>query len=597
MTMPATKVDHSDRAARRGSWRARKAANEAKRQAPLRLASTPTRVRRPSAIERVCRAGIPGYDPWRDCEGYTFDAKLARDRIGWIESNLTHVIGQCAGEFIRMEPWQVAVFANLFGWLDRDGWRRYRTLFLYVPRGNGKSPMASWLLLAMLFCDREPGAEIFGAASEYQQAAIVFRHAAGAVAANADLNDRVRIYRGQQKGIQLVQHPENIDDLSTYRLLSANAASAHGQQPHAFVLDELHMQGSRDLVDANATAQAKRNRRQPLTAYLTTADYEHEGSVCNELHDQAKRVCEGTEPLPRFLPVIYEAERDADWTSPETWRRANPNWGVSVDPDSIAAMCAEAQRNPRQENRFRRFHLNQRTEQAERWIPLDRWDACAGDPITLDDYKGRECWAGLDLAATRDLTALVMCFPEDDGTLALIPIFWIPKDRASERERKDRVPYLTWIREGWIRTTEGDTCDYHTIRRDINALAKEHRIRFKEIAIDRLFQGDQLGQELSEQDGFNLIAHGQGFLSMAAPTARFEELVLDGSIHHGANPVLRWHASNVSVELDAAGNMKPSRKKSSEKIDGIVAAIMAVGRTVSRSQSRSIYETQGLQFV
>jgi phage terminase large subunit-like protein len=225
---------------------------------------------------------------------------------------------------------------------------------------------------------------------------------------------------------------------------------------------------------------------------------------------------------------------------------------------------------------------------------MDRWDACAGQPVALAAYRKRECWAGLDLASTRDLTALVLAFPEDDETLTLIPRFWIPRDIALAREKRDRVPYPQWIREGHITATEGDTMDYAAIRRDINALVTEHDIRIKQIALDRLFQGDQLGQELSEQDGFDTIAFGQGFLSMAAPTKKFEELVMAGKVHHGGNPVLRWHASNASVETDSAGNIKPSRKKSLEKIDGIVAAIMATARAVVRSRTECVYQTRGV---
>lgn len=216
-----------------------------------------------------------------------------------------------------------------------------------------------------------------------------------------------------------------------------------------------------------------------------------------------------------------------------------------------------------------------------RWLPMDKWDACAGEPLKLEDFAERQCWGGLDLATTRDMTALVLAFQQEDGKIALIPIFWIPRENAIARERRDRVPYLTWIKQGWIRATEGDTWDPAVIRRDINELIDDHRLRLDELALDRLFQGDQLGQELSAQDGLNVVPHGQGFLSMAAPTKRFEDLVVAGKLRHGGNPVLRWHASNAAVEEDAAGNLKPSRKKSMEKIDGIVAAIMAVGRTAT----------------
>jgi phage terminase large subunit-like protein len=234
------------------------------------------------------------------------------------------------------------------------------------------------------------------------------------------------------------------------------------------------------------------------------------------------------------------------------------------------------------------LHLNIRTEQAMRWLQMEQWDACAGDPVDLEDYRERACWAGLDLGATRDLTAFVMCFAEPDGTLTLVPVFWIPRGTAITREKRDRVPYLTWINQGWIRGTDGDTMDQAVVRRDINLLHEDYGIEFNVIAVDRLFQGDQLAQELKEKDGFEVQAHGQGFLSMAAPTLRFGECVKSKRLHHGGNPVLRWHASNAAVKPDEAGNIKPDRKRSTEKIDGIVAAIMAVGQSAG-DKTKPVY--------
>ncbi len=569
----------------RGSRLAKRRTSQSK---PRPTIVRPKRARPIRDLEKIILE-IPGYNPFAQAGDCKFDAKAAKAAIRFFESELSHVKGSKARQPFLLERWQQAIIGNLFGWKRPDGTRRYRQAMIFVPRKNGKTPLAAGIINFCLFEDGEPGSEIYGAASEYQQASLVFQHAAGMVRQNPKLADRAKIYTGQAKAIQLEE------DYSTYKVVAANAAALHGFNTHAFVIDELHTLPDSELVDILETSTGA--RRQPLGIYITTSDYERVGSPCNEKHDYASKVRDGIINDSAFLPVIYEASIDDDWTDPAVWAKANPNLGVSLSKEYLAAACAKAQESPRFENTFKRLHLNIRTEQDVRWLPMDRWDECAGEPIKIEDYAGRECWAGLDLAATRDLTALVMVFPEDDGTLTLIPRFWIPKARAIEREKKDRVPYLQWIREGWISTTEGDACDYATVRRDINAIAKDHRIMFKEIAIDRLFQGDQLGQELSEQDGFNVIAHGQGFLSMAAPTKRFEDLVLDRTIRHGANPVLRWHASNVSVELDAAGNLKPSRKKSSEKIDGIVAAIMAVGRTVSRSQQRSVYEDRGLMFV
>lgn len=555
--------------------------------------ATPTmqRPRRARPIRDLDRIilGLLRYDPHAQAADCVFEVNAARRAIRFFETQLSHVKGELAKQPFLLEHWQQAIVANLFGWKRGDGTRRYREAFIFVPRKNGKTPLAAGIILYCLFRDGEPGAEIYGCASEYKQASLVFEHARGMVRQNPAMKELCKLYEGQAKAIQMIA------DFSTYRVVSRDAGSAHGFNTHAYVVDELHTLPDSELIDTLETSTGA--RRQPLAILITTSDYEREDSPCNAKYDYACRVRDGIINDSSFLPVIYGASIDDDWTDPKVWAKANPNLGVSLSYDYLAGMCRKAQESPRFLNTFLRLHLNIRTQQDVRWLDMHRWDACAGEPVKLEDYSGRQCWAGLDLASTRDLTALVMVFPESDGTLTLVPVFWIPRDRALEREKRDRVPYVTWIREGWIRGTAGDTMDYAAIRRDINELTTEHKITFKEIALDRLFQGDQLGQELSNDDGFNVIAHGQGFLSMAAPTKRFEELVLDGSLRHGGNPVLRWHASNVSVELDAAGNMKPSRKKSSEKIDGIVAAIMGVARAVARVQRRSVYEDRGLLVV
>lgn len=555
------------------------------RSAPPKPApAKPERVRpRPIGdLHEIIRL-IPGYDSFRDAGDCTFDEATATRAIQFIES-LTHVKGELAGKPFLLQDWQQAIIANLFGWKRPDGTRRYRECFLFTARKSGKTPLAAAIICHLLFNDNEHGAEIYGAASEFQQACLVFAHVRGMVQANPALSARCKIYAGQAKSVQL------IEDYSTYRVVSKEATSQHGFNTSAYVVDELHCLPDNELVDTLQTSTGA--RCQPLALLISTSDYEREGSPCNEKHDYACKVRDGIIVDPKFLPVIYEASIDDDWTSPETWKKANPNLGVSVSYDYIADACKKAQETPRFENVFKRLHLNIRTQQDVRWLPMDRWDACAGEPIDEAAFEGRQCWAGLDLASTRDLTALCLAFPADDESITLIPRFWIPKDTALERERKDRIPYLQWIREGWITATEGNTCDYQKVRHDIVELSK--RFGIQEIALDRLFQGDQLGQELSGQDGLNVIAFGQGFLSMAAPTKRFEELILSGKIRHGGNPVLRWHASNVSVELDAVANMKPSRKKSSEKIDGIVAAIMAVGRLAGRERVECVYNTRGL---
>lgn len=526
-------------------------------------------------VEEYCRTLIPGYDPWRDANGYHFGAKLAREECKWFHDELTHVKGDMAGEPFTLEPWEVALVGNIFGWLDKAGNRRYREVLLYIPRKNGKTPLGAGLIDRVLFKDREPGAEIYGVADSYGRARFVFEHAAGMVKRNPKLFERCQIFKGQSKAIQLRNHPDNVDDLSVYRLISGESDVGHGQNIHVVVVDELHLQPDRDLVDSLSTATASKGRRQPLIVYLTTADYMRP-SICNEIYEYACRVRDGLSNA-RFLPMIYEASCDDDWTDEKVWARVNPNLDVSVSLEYLRAECQKAIDAPANENRFKRLHLNIRTEQDVRWLKMEAWDACGETEVDPELLKGKPCWAGLDLATSRDTTALALLFRNEDGGFKLLSYFWLPEVTARERSRVDRVPYPQWIKEGLIRKSGENTADYALIRRDINDLAQEYSIQ--EIAIDRAFQGDQLACELM-QDGFEVIAFGQGFWSMAAPTKRLDELVRECKLYHGANPVLRWMASNVSVELNAAGDLKPSRKKSTEKIDGIVATIMALGRAM-----------------
>lgn len=333
-------------------------------------------------------------------------------------------------------------------------------------------------------------------------------------------------------------------------------------------------------------------RRQPLIIHITTADFDRE-SICNEKYDYACKVRDGVVDDPAFLPVIYEAGLDEDWTSPKVWKRVNPNLGVSLSVDYLQRECRKAQDTPSYENTFKRLHLNIRTQQDVRWLTLEAWDACDGSPIDESALARRQCWAGLDLSTTTDISALVLVFLEDDGTVILVPKFWIPAEGAEKRERRDRVPYVTWARQGLVEMTPGNVIDYDRIKAYIDSLHETYDVH--EIAIDR-WNATQITTQL-QCEGHEVIAFGQGYRDMSAPTKEFEKLVISGKLRHGGNPVLRWMVSHVSVETDAARNLKPSKKKSTERIDGIVAAIMALGRALYVDETTSIYEKEKIMYV
>lgn len=485
------------------------------------------------------------------------------------------------GRPFELEPWQQAIVGNLFGWQRPDGRRRYEEVFIYVARKNGKSELAAGLGLMLELVDQEPSAQVYCAAGDREQARHVFNAAKAMVYQEPELNSRLRVLQNA-----IWMQSTN----STFKVVSSDARLKHGINAHGVIIDELHVMPNRDLVDALATSTGA--RRQPVTVYITTADYDRE-SICNEKYEYASRVRDGVVDDRHFLPAIYEVPLDVDWRSERVWRMANPNLGVSKKWDYIRRQFRLAKEMASFENTFRRLDLNQRTQQDIRWLRLEQWDACKGG-ATLSELEGRPCWAGLDLSTTTDISAFVMVFPCDDGAVTLLPRFWIPEENANEREKRDKVPYVAWAKHGFVRLTPQSVIDYDQIRREINEDYKRFDIR--EIAIDR-WNATQLATQL-QGDGFEIIAFGQGYKDMNAPTKELEKLVVAGLLGHQGNPVLRWMASHVAVEMDAAGNLKPSKKKSTERIDGIVAAVMGLGRilVLPEGQGRSPYEDEDFTF-
>ncbi len=491
---------------------------------------------------------IPGYDPFAATQKGRFDADGALRAIGFFRDCLTFTAGEWMGSPFVLQPWQQAIVANLFGWKRPDGRRRYREAFIYVPRKNGKSELAGGLGCLLTFADREPGAQVYCAAADREQARLVFNAARAMVSAEPELETRGRMYT----------HSIMVESTgSVLKVVSAEAYSKHGINAHGIIIDELHAQPNRELVDVLTTSTGA--RRQPLIVYITTADFDHE-SICNEKYDYACKVRDGIIDDPAFLPVIYEAPGDADWTDPAVWAVANPNLNVSVSCEYLERECRRAQETPTYENTFKRLHLNMKTQQDVRWLSLETWDAC-GEAIEEADLNGCSCWAGLDLSTTTDLSALVLLFKDRDGGVTVRPWFWIPADNARKRELRDRVPYETWARQGLVEMTPGNVIDYECIRERINELAR--RFQIEEIAVDP-WNATQLALQL-QNDGFKVIVFGQGYKDMTAPTKEWEKLVLSGKLRHGGNPVLRWMAGHVAVEMDAAGNLKPSKKKSPER--------------------------------
>jgi phage terminase large subunit-like protein len=373
------------------------------------------------------------------------------------------------------------------------------------------------------------------------------------------LRSRLRVFRNS-----IVRE----DTHTTYKALSAEAFTKHGLNAHGIIFDELHAQPDRELWDVMTTSTGA--RRQPLCVAITTAGFDRK-SICWELWRYALAVRDGAIKDPTFLPAIYAADAADDWTAEDTWRKANPNLGVSVKLDDLRVRCKRAQDMPTEENTFKRLHLNMWTEQDTRFLQMSHW--AQGDkpcPVMLD---GREAFGGLDLATTYDTTCFCLLFPLDDGTFWAEPHFWIPEENMRDRVKRDRVPYDVWAKAGKLHLTPGNVTDFDQVRADIVALSKKYNIR--QVAIDR-WNAHQITTQL-QGEGLNVLGFGQGYGSMSSPTAALEAAVVGGKLLHGGHPVLSWQASNVAVQSDHQGNKKPSKAKSTERIDGIVALIMALG--------------------
>jgi phage terminase large subunit-like protein len=493
-------------------------------------------------------------------DGPIAPAAPAQEPIGFI-NKLTHTKGAFAGQPFNLRPWQLRIVKRIFK-KRPDGLRQYRTCLLMLPRKNGKTELAAAIALYMLLADGETGAEVYGAAADRDQAGLVFGVAAQMVRNDPVLDAACYIVESQKRIVHRATG-------SFYRAISAEAYSKHGFNCSACVYDELHAVGTdRRMYDVLSTSMGA--RKQPLFLVISTAGYDRH-SILWELYAHAKKVAESPAIDPTFLPILYEAPGDADWTKKRVWRKANPALGDFRSLEEMEILAARAKEIPAQENTFRRLYLNQWTEQASRWLSLRAWDECKVD-VPRGTLAGRRCYVGMDLSTTTDLTALVAVFPDETG-FDVLAEFFVPADRIRERSRRDHVPYDEWAKQGVLHATEGAVVDYDAIRVVLQGWAKEFSLQM--LSFDP-WNATDLVRRLMQEDGLPCVQMRQGFASLSAPTKSLEQAILGHRLRHSGQPVLRWNVSNVAVESDPAGNLKPSKTKSTERIDGVVALIMAV---------------------
>ena len=515
-------------------------------------------------------------------DGKLYNPTLAERAITFINM-LKHTKGSWYGQNFNLLPWQQNIITDVFGTVKENGYRQYNTAYIEIPKKQGKSELAAAVALYLLAGDGEWGAEVYGCAADRQQASIVFDVACQMVEQCPALKKRIKPIMSQKR---LVYLPLN----SFYQVLSAESYTKHGLNVHGVVFDELHAQPNRALFDV-MTHGSGDARKQPLFFLITTAGTDR-NSICWEVHQKAKDILEGRKHDRSFYPVIYGADDDDDWGSEKTWYKANPSLGITVDIDKLYTAYESAKENPAEENLFRQLRLNQWVKQSVRWMPMDAWDKCdfAVDPKELE---GRECYGGLDLSSSTDVTAFVLVFPpkDEDDKYVVLPYFWIPEDTIDIRVRRDHVPYDTWLGRGQVIATEGNVIHYGYIENFIEDLGKKYNI--KEIAFDR-WGAVQMTQNL-EGMGFTVVPFGQGYKDMSPPTKELMKLVLEQKIAHGGNVPLRWMMDNVFVRTDPAGNIKMDKEKSTERIDGAVATVMALDRAIRNSgPMESVYNDRGI---
>lgn len=515
-----------------------------------------------------------------------YDKDAADYAVMFIES-LCHTKGTWAGKPFELIDWQEQIIRDLFGVLKPNGYRQFNTAYIEIPKKQGKSELAAAVALLLLCGDGEERAEVYGCAADRNQAKIVFDVAVDMVRFCPALSKRVKILESQKKITYL---PTN----SSYQVLSADVANKHGFNTHGVIFDELHTQPNRKLFDVMLQGSGDA-RMQPLYFLITTAGNDT-NSICYEVHQKAIDIAEGKKVDSTFYSVIYGAAEDEDWTDPEVWKKANPSLGITVGIDKVQAACESAQQNPGEENAFRQLRLNQWVKQSVRWMPMEKWDACAF-PVSEEDLEGRICYGGLDLSSTTDITAFVLVFPplDEEDKYYILPYFWIPEETLDLRVRRDHVPYDLWERQGTLMTTEGNVVHYGYIEKFIEQLGERFNIR--EIAFDR-WGAVQMVQNL-EGMGFTVVPFGQGFKDMSPPTKELMKLVLEEKIAHGGHPVLRWMMDNIYIRTDPAGNIKADKEKSTEKIDGAIATIMGLDRAIrcGNDTGASVYDSRGLLFI
>lgn len=473
---------------------------------------------------------------------------------------LTHTKGELAGQRVVLEPWQVFILTTVFGWRRRaDGGRRFRRVYIEVPRGSGKSTLSSGVALYCLVADREPGAEVYSFATTRDQAKIVF----GDAKVMAEHNEALK----KKFGLEVLANSLYVPSTnSTFQAKSAEGSTLDGLNTHLAVVDELHAHKTRAVYDVVETSLGK--RRSSLLWCITTAGFDTSG-ICYEVRTMCTKVLEKTTDDETQFAIIYTIDEGDDWSSMESLEKANPNWGVSVRPEVITSLLQKAKALPSAVNNFKTKHLDVWCSASAAWMDMDAWNRCESAGLDLSDYEGRPCFIGLDIGAKSDITAKVRLFP-DGNSFAVFAEYYLPEAAI---EKATNSQYSGWVAQELITATPGAMTNLAVVEDGI----REDLSRFdvKAISYDP-WNALALATSLSE-NGAPMVEYRNTVQMVSDPMKTLEALILDGRIRHTGDPVMRWMMSNVVAKLDAKDNIFPRKERYENKIDGVVALIYAIG--------------------
>jgi phage terminase large subunit-like protein len=511
---------------------------------------------------------------------YKMDLEKASRACKFIEL-LPHIKGKWAREKkkIVLEPWQVFILVNVFGWVDDIGVRRFKMVYTEVPRKNAKSTLTSGVGLYMLTADGEEGAEVYSAATTRDQAKIVWQDAKRMVDKTSGIRERF--------GVKTSAHNVFVEDTSSvFKALSRDqGGNLDGLNVHCGLIDEVHAHKTREIWDVIETGTGARDM--PLIWGITTAGFNRTG-ICYEQRAYVIKILNGTVEDNEYFGIIYTIDDDDDWTQEESWIKANPNWGVSVNPDDIARKARKAMEMPSATNNFLTKHLNVWVNADTAWMDMRKWDKAANDQITLEDFEGYKAWLAIDLASKTDIASIAAIIEIEDHKKVAIVFNFLPEDAAEDGRNSQ---YGGWVIEERLITTPGNVLDQSVIEEKIFDLCDF--LDVQEVMYDP-WQAAYLATRLQEE-GVDMIEYRQTVGTMSEPMKTLEAWILDGTLLHTGCPVLTWMISNVVAHLDAKDNIYPRKEFPENKIDGVVAIIMAIGRYIQLEDNSSVYEERGIR--